>query len=524
MTHRILVTDTIQLGDATYDDVQVDYREGISRDELLHIVHGYDAIITRSRTNVDEPLIRAATNLRVIGRGGVGVDNIDIDAASRRGVLVLNAPESNNVSAAELAVALMLCAARGVSRSDKLIRQGKWDRKFLGREVKDARLGIIGLGRIGSLVSRRAQGLGMTVMAYDPYISRHRAEELKIELFDNLHDMLKQADFLTVHTPLTEETTGMVGQAELELLPDGAIVVNAARGGIVEENALFNALKSGKLFAAGLDVYVLEPPSIDHPLLSLDNVVLTAHLGANTQEAQARVGTEILERTVMALRGDYSRGAVNAPALAPAVMEALGQQLKLGEALGKMVSQLVKGRVRELQIEFSGTFAMDPDPIATAATKGFLEPILDEAPNYINAPSIAKERDIRVSKVTASRSRGYTTHVLVKAVSDEGAVSVGGTVLGQDPRIVSIDDYPIEIRPEGTMLICTNYDRPGAVGKVGTVLGDAGVNISGMQLSRVGEDGLALFALTLDQAPPENVLNVLRNLPDVIRTLSVVRL
>ena len=521
---RILVTDTIQLGDTDYPDIQVDYREGIGRSELLDIVAQYDGLITRSRTQVDQELLERATRLRVVGRGGVGVDNIDLDAASRRGILVLNAPEANNVSAAELAIALMLAAARGVSRSDRLIRSGTWDRKFLGREVKDARLGIVGLGRIGSLVSRRAQGLGMHVAAYDPYVSRRRAEELKVELFDDVGSMLERSDFLTVHTPLTEETDGMIGAAELARLPAGAIVVNAARGGIIDEDALVAALDDGKLFAAGLDVYVLEPPRADHPLLHRDNVVLTAHLGANTAEAQARVGVEILERTALALRGDYSRGVVNAPALAPEVMEALGTYLELGEALGRMVSQLAHGRVRGLEIEFSGTFPRDPDPIAVAVTKGFLEPILDEPPNYVNAPSIAKDRDIRVSRVTAARGRGYTTHVMVAATTDEGRTSVGGTVLGDKLRIVNIEDYPIEIRPEGTMLICTNYDRPGAVGRVGTVLGEAGVNISGMQLSRVNGNGLAMFALTLDDTPPESVLEVLRNMTDVIRSLRMVRL
>lgn len=522
--HRVLITDAIQLAHTDYPGITIDNRAGISRDELLDIVSEYDAIITRSRTQVDDALLRAATKLKVVGRGGVGVDNIDLEAASRRGVLVLNAPEANNVSAAELAVALMLCSARGVSRSDRLIRQGSWDRKFLGREVKGARLGIIGLGRIGSLVARRAQGLGMQVAAFDPYISRHRAEELKVELFDDLKGMLARSDFLTVHTPLSEETYGMVGADELALMPEGAIVVNAARGGIIQEGALAEALKSGKLFAAGLDVYVLEPPELDHPLLKLDNVVLTAHLGANTAEAQARVGTEILERTVLALQGDYSRGVVNAPALAPAVVEALGKHLELGEALGKMVAQLVKGRVREVQVEFSGSFPVDPDPIAIAVTKGFLEPVLDEPPNYINAASIAKDRDIRVSKVSASRSRGYTTHVLVTAIGTEGEVSVGGTVLGHHPRIININDFPIEIRPEGAMLICSNYDRPGAVGKVGSILGNAGVNISGMQLGRLNDGGLAMFVLTLDQLPSEEVLNVLRDQRDVIHSLSLVRL
>ncbi len=520
---RILVTDTMQLGDRSYPDMSVDYAEGISREELLKKVGEYDAVITRSRTLVDAELLEAASKLRVVGRGGVGIDNIDLEAASRKGVLVVNAPESNNVSAAELAIALMLAAARGVSRSDRQIRAGVWDRKHLGRELKDATLGVIGMGRIGTLVARRAQGLGMNVVVHDPYLSRQRGSEEKVELVDSLPELLVRAEFLTVHTPLTEETAGLIGAAELAMLPDAAIVVNAARGGIINEAALLAALESGKVFAAGLDVFELEPPTGDNPLLQRDDVVLTAHLGANTSEAQARVGEEILERTVLALRGDYSRGVVNAPALSAEVMQHLGQHLRLGEALGRMASQLVPGRVSELQIEFSGSFPVDPDPIATAVTKGLLEPILSEKPNYVNAPSLARDRDIRVSRVTAARERGYTNHVLVTAGSEEGHVSVGGTVLGDSPRVVEIDGFTIEIKPEGAMLICTNYDRPGAVGRVGTVLGDAGVNIISMQLSRVGEDGLAMFALTVDQTPSESVLSLLRGMTDVIHSLRVVR-
>ena len=518
------MTDTIQLGEYDYPDTEVNYRAGIERDELLSMVAQYDAIVTRSRTQVDADLLAAAENLKVVGRGGVGVDNIDLEAASRRGILVLNAPEANNVSAAELAIALMLSAARGVARSDKLIRQGTWDRKFLGREVKGATLGVVGLGRIGSLVARRAQGLGMSVIAYDPYISRQRAQDLKVELFDDLKTVMTKAEFVTVHTPMTEETRGMIGAEELAALPEGAVVVNAARGGIIDEEALLGALESGRLFGAGLDVFSVEPPTPEHPLLQRDDTVLTAHLGANTAEAQARVGSEILERVVLALRGDFSRGAVNAPALAPEVMSTLGAYLDLGEALGKVAAQLARGRVHEVQVEFSGTFPADPDPVAVAVTKGFLEPILDKAPNYINAPAIAKERDIRVSKVTAARHRGYTNHIMVCALSGDERVSIGGTVLGDSPRIVGIDTFNIEIRPEGTMLICTNYDRPGAVGRVGKVLGDGNVNISGMQLSRLSEDGLAMFVLTLDQVPSEAVLTELRSMSDVIHSLRVVRI
>jgi len=521
---RVLVTDTIQLGDREYPEVDLDYRAGISRQELLGIVDQYDALITRSRTQVDEELLGHAPRLRVIGRGGVGVDNIDLDAASRRGILVVNAPEANNVSAAELAIALMLAAARGLGRSDRLIRSGTWDRNFLGREVKDATLGVVGLGRIGSLVSRRAQGLGMNVLAFDPHISSRRAEELKVELVEDLDDLLVRSQFLTVHTPLTGETKGMISERELAMLPTGAVVVNAARGGIIDEGALAQALASGHIFSAGIDVFTLEPPGEQNPLLHLDNVVLTAHLGANTTEAQARVGAEILERTVMALAGNYSRGVVNAPALAPHVMEALGEYLELGEALGRTVAQLLRGRARQVEVEFSGEFPIDPDPIAVAVVKGFLEPILTSGPNYVNALAIARDRDIRVSRTTASRGRGYTRHVLVTASSESHSTSVGGTVMGDRPRIVSIEEYPIEIRPEGTMLICTNYDRPGAIGRVGTVLGEEGINISSMQLSRVPGDGLAMFALTLDQVPGAPVLERLQAMDDVIQTLRTVRL
>lgn len=521
---KILVTDKVQLGDVELGEIELHDRAGIGREELLKTVGTYDAIITRSRTMVDETLLAAAERLKVIGRGGVGVDNIDLDAASRRGVVVLNAPEANNVSAAELALALMLAASRGIARSDRAIRNGRWDRTFLGREVKGARLGVVGLGRIGSLVARRAQALGMEVAAYDPYMSRHRADELHVELFDDLDAMLERSDVLTVHTPLTEETLGMIGDQELTRMPRGAIVVNAARGGIIDEHALAAALDDGRIFGAGLDVFRVEPPQPDHPLIGRDDVVMTAHLGANTREAQARVGAEILERTVQALRGDYSRGVVNAPALSTEVMRDLGPHLELGEMLGTTASQLALGRIRELRIEFAGEFPRDPDPIATAVTKGFLEPILDEPPNYVNATSIARERDIRIVKTTASRGRGYTSFVEVTVSCDEGETRVAGTLLGGGPRIVEIDGFPIEIKPEGAMLVCTNVDRPGAIGKVGTVLGDAGVNIVGMQLSRVGGDGLAMFVLTLDAAPPDEVLDLLRGMPDVIRSLRAVRL
>jgi D-3-phosphoglycerate dehydrogenase / 2-oxoglutarate reductase len=403
----------------------------------------------------------------VVGRGGVGVDNIDLDAASRRGILVVNAPEANNVSAAELAIALMLAAARGVARSDARVRRGVWDRAFLGREVDGAGLGIVGLGRIGSLVARRAQGLGMHVLAYDPYITARRADELGVRLVDDLHAMLAQVRFLSVHTPLTEETFGPhrrrgAGRAAARRRRRQRGPRRHRRRGGARRRP-----RRGAPVRRGDRRVRREPPAPDHPLLGRDDVVVTAHLGANTHEAQARVASDIVDRTVRALRGDVSLGVVNAPALAPEVVEKLGRHLELGEALGKVVAQLAHGRVAELVIEFAGEFPLDPDPIAVGVAKGFLEPVLSDPPTYVNALALAKQRDVRVSRVLAARPRGYTTHVRVTARGDGGTTAVAGTVLGDHPRIVEIEGYPIEIRPEGTMLICTNYDRPGAVGRVG---------------------------------------------------------
>ena len=521
---RILVSDNIHKGKVSVPNIEVVYCPGIEYDQLKCMLPEFDALVTRSRTRVDEALISISSRLKVIGRAGVGIDNIDVEAASRHGIIVVNAPEANNVSAAELAVALMLNASRGVSRSDRMIRQGSWDRKFLGREIHGSCLGILGLGRIGSLVSQRAQALGMKVIAYDPYVSKHQAEQIGVVLYDDLHEMLPRIDILTVHTPLTNETKGIIGPTEFNLMSEGVVVVNAARGGIVEEKALVSALDDGKVFAAGLDVFETEPLGANNPLIERPDVVLTAHLGANTTQAQERIGNEIIERTARALQGELSEGLVNAPALAPNVVEALGNHLGLGEILGKTIAQLANGRVNRIEIEFTGNFPRDPDPVVVAVIKGFLEIFLDETPNYINAISIARERHIGLSIVSDHGSRGYTNHIQVAAVSGAGRTVIGGTVLEGDPRIVSVDEFPLEIKPEGTILICRNYDRPGAVGRIGTVLGDAGVNINNMQLSRVEDDGSAMFALGLDQLPSKPVLTVLDNLSDVIQSFRLVQL
>lgn len=509
---QILVTDDMRLGEVRGSRVQVDHRPGLSREELLEAIPAYDALITRSRTQVDREVLVRGKRLKVVGRGGVGVDNIDLEAASRLGILVVNVPDANTRSAAELAFGLLLAAARGISDSDRKIREGVWDRRFLGYELRGKTLGIVGLGRIGGQVARFAKGFEMRVLAYDPYIPRARAESLGVELLEELEDLLRQSHFLTVHTPLTEETRGMIGRRELYLLPREAVVVNAARGGIVDEKALLEALDEGHLFAAGLDVFAQEPPPKDHPLLHHPRVVLTAHLGANTFEAQARVGEAILDRVVRTLEGDLSY-ALNI-GFDPEALEALRGWLPLGEALGRLLAQITWGRPEVLEVSFFGAFEKSPEPVATAVAKGLLQRVLgSEAVNLVSARPLLKERGVALYTRHTEEVQGYSRLVEVRLRTDQEERRARGVVMGGRPRLVGMDDYALEVVPEGYMLVCINRDRPGVVGQVGTLLGEAGVNIAGMQLGRDVPGGRALFVLTVDEKPAPGVLEALRSLP-----------
>ncbi|MFC5847450.1 phosphoglycerate dehydrogenase [Deinococcus petrolearius] len=523
---RVLICDEMNPGNLVHEGFEISYEGNLERAETLRRLPEYDALITRSRTKVDRELIDAAgPRLKVIGRGGVGVDNIDLDYASLRGLLVLNAPESNNVSAAELAVMHLMAAARGLTRSDRQTRAGVWDRKFLGIELKDKTLGIVGLGRIGSIVADRAQGLRLKVVAFDPYVPGSKFERLGVERAESLDDLLGRVDFLTVHTPLTEETQGMVGARELALLRPGSIVVNAARGGIVEERALVAALESGHLFAAGVDVFVDEPPAPDHHFLGAPNLGITAHLGANTFEAQERVGAEIVSRVLDALHGDVSKGAVNAPALDAKTLEALGGYLELGEKLGRILAQLLPG-AHDIELTFRGEFPAEPAPVVTAALVGYLSGSTDEKPNLINARALAKERGLNIAVREEGDSPDYQTEVIVKVTAHgpdkDRTRTVGGTVFGRSPRLTRLRDFRVELEPEGYILIASNEDKPGAVAKLSTLLGTWGVNIAGMALGRAEKGGQALFTLTLDDNLTPEQLQAIRAL-DVIESAYLVR-
>jgi len=518
---RILVTDEMRLSPVG-PGVELDYRPGLSREELLACIGNYDALITRSRTRVDREVLERGRSLRVVGRGGVGIDNVDLETASRLGILVVNVPEANTRSAAELTWGLMIAAARGLAESDRKIRQGLWERKDLGIELEHKTLGIVGLGRVGSQVARFARAFSMNVVAYDPYIPRTHAEHLGVELLDHLDDLLRQSHFLTVHTPLTEETRGMIGRRELSLLPRGAIVINAARGGIYDEKALEDLLNEGHLFAAGLDVFAQEPPGAEHPLVQHPKVVHTAHLGANTVEAQDRVGEGVLERVLKTLDGELSY-ALNT-GFDPQGLALLRPWLPLAEALGKLLAQITQGRPASLKVTFYGAFDVNPEPLASAVAMGLLSSVLEtDEVNLVSARPRLKERGIPLEIAHSEAPQDYRQVLEVTLQTDQERRVVQGAVLGGHSRIVGIDGHRLEVPPEGYLLVCTNQDRPGVVGRVGTLLGEGGINIAGMQLGREAPGGRALFVLSVDERPSEALLQVLRAL-DVIERVDLAQL
>jgi D-3-phosphoglycerate dehydrogenase / 2-oxoglutarate reductase len=529
---RILICDEMKFRPGSFEreGFAIEYVVNMPREEILRRLPEFDGLITRSRTKVDAELLEAGSRLRVVGRGGVGVDNIDLAAASRKGIVVLNAPEANTVSAGELAITLMLAAMRGVARSDKLIRAGKWDRKYLGREVKEKTLGIVGLGRIGTIVANRAMGLKMNVVAFDPYISDRKFELLGVKRAHSLEALLRQSDVVTVHVPMTEETIDMIGAREIAMMPAGGVVVNAARGGIINEAAIAAALEDGHLFAAGVDVFVTEPPSLDNPLLGRDDVVMTAHLGANTLEAQDRVGNEILERVCAALQGDFSHGAINAPKLDSATLEKLGPYMTLSERMGIMLAQLEIGKAVEIEVEFAGKFpsqnvgganSSELEPVFASVLIGYLKRITAETPNFVNARALAREEGIAVAIKYTDESEDYANEIKITMSDGKRVRSLSGTCFGRQPRITRIRNYRLEIAPEGFALIATNFDQPGVVGKIGTLLGESGVNIASMQLGRDAPGGKALFALGLDAHPTDAILETIRG-QDFIESAFVV--
>jgi D-3-phosphoglycerate dehydrogenase len=490
---------------------------GLSETDLIEIIPEFSAIVVRSQTKVTADVLNAGGKLRVVGRAGVGVDNVDVEVSTRRGIVVLNAPGGNTISTAEHAFSLLLSVARKIPQADAAVRGGKWDRKNLeGVELYNKTLGIIGMGRIGSDLSRRAIAFGMRVIAYDPYLSATRARSLQVDLVEELDDLLTTSDFISLHTPLTPETRHMLDAARLQKTKKGVRIVNCARGGLIDESALANALQDRHVAAAALDVFEIEPLPGDSPLRSAPSLVLTPHLGASTAEAQESVGIEIAQSIRAALLEGTIRNAVNMPNLDAKTLAVIGPHLRFGEKLGRFLSQIAPKRVDTLNINYSGKVnEVDTTAITRTILKGFLRGAGGPDINEVNAPAFAESLGLKVTESRLSAPGDYSDLLELSATAEGKMVSVGGAFFGATPRIVSINSRPVEARPHGIILVLENTDRPGMVGRIGTLLGEHGVNIATMSLSRNQAGGRALTVLNLDTAPSAELLAEIRASADI---------
>ncbi len=526
---KVLVADPISqrgLEELARDQaLDLSVQTGLTEPQLIERIPDFSAVVVRSETKITAAVLEAATKLRVVGRAGVGVDNVDVETATRRGVIVMNAPGGNTVSTAEHAFSLLLCAARKIPQADAMVRGGKWKRKeFQGVELYNKSLGIIGMGRIGSELSRRAIAFGMRVLAFDPYLAATRARALQVELVEDLEDVLREADFITLHTPLTPETHHLLNAARLAKTKPGVRIINCARGGLIDEAALADALRSGHVAAAALDVFETEPLPNDSPLRDLPTLVLTPHLGASTAEAQESVGIEIAQSIRAALLDGTIRNAVNMPNLDAKTLAIIGPHLRFGEKLGRFLSQLAPSHVEQLNINYSGKVnEVDTTAITRSVLKGFLQKAGGIDVNEVNAPAYAASLGLRVNETRLSAIGDYTDLLELSVAAEGRSVSVGGAFFGATPRIVSINSRPVEARPSGVVLVLENTDRPGIVGRIGTLLGDHGVNIATMSLSRNEAGGTALTVLNLDTIPTAALLEKIHGNED-IRSAQVIEL
>ncbi|HDI45917.1 MAG TPA: phosphoglycerate dehydrogenase [Candidatus Omnitrophica bacterium] len=503
---------------------EVVVKTGLKPQELAEEIKSYDGIIIRSGTKLTSEVIQAADKLKVIGRAGVGLDNVDLGTATKKGIIVMNAPSGNTISTAEHTMALILALSRNITQADTSLREGKWERKkFKGVEIYGKVLGIVGLGRIGREVAKRAMGFGMRVIAYDPYLSEETARKLEIELVD-YPQLLASADYITFHVPLTEATYHMFSEKELEMVKPGVRIINCSRGGVVDENVLYKGLTENKIAGVALDVYEQEPPE-ESPLFKMSNTVFTPHLGASTEEAQLNVAIEIAEQVRDALLGKAIRNAVNLPSLEPEVYEEIKPYLLLAEKIGLILGQLLDGQIKTLKLKYSGEIlSHDITPISSALVKGFLTPILMESVNYVNAPVIAHERGINVEEVKTTACGNFTNLIQATVFSREQENSVSGTLFTKkNPRIVEIDGYHVEAIPEGIMMIIYNMDKPGVIGYIGTTLGKRGINISGMTFGRRRPGGDAITVLNLDSEVDSETIQELLKL-EHINTIKVIKL
>lgn len=517
---KVLVSDSISSKGVEVlrkAGLEVDVKTDLKPDELKAIISDYHALIVRSATKATSEIIEAATNLKVIGRAGSGLDNIDKYAASKRGVVVMNTPDGNTITTAEHTIAMIFSIARKIPQASASIAQGKWEKKkFVGIELFNKTLSVIGIGSIGGEVARRAQALGMNVIAYDPFLSKDKAKAMGVEKLDFI-EVIRRADFVTIHAPLTNETRNLIKRESLKEMKTGVFIINCARGGIVNEKDLYDALKSGKVAGAAMDVFEKEPP-VDNPLVKNERVVCTPHLGASTKEAQENVAIAIAEQVVDYLIHETIRNAVNFPSIPIDQVAVLQPYITLAEKIGSFVSQIFEGEMAEVTLEYRGEVSkLNISPITIAALKGLLTPILHETVNFVNAPVIAKERRIEVKETKSTDAGDYQGIIAMRIKSPDGELQVDGTLFSKrDQRIVKIDNFTVEIVPEGNMLFMYNNDKPGVIGDIGALLGENNINIARMHFGRDKAGGLATSVVNIDSPVSGEIVEKIRNLPNIL--------
>ncbi|UCG38894.1 MAG: phosphoglycerate dehydrogenase [bacterium] len=526
---KVLVSD--KLSDAGVEilkrapGLSVDVKTGLAPEELKKIIGEYDALAIRSATKVTADIIEAASRLKVVGRAGIGVDNVDIPAATKKGIVVMNTPGGNTVTTAEHAIAMMCALARKIPQADASMKAGRWEKKiYMGVELMNKTLGIIGIGNIGSIVADRAQGLKMQVIAYDPYISEKAAERMGVELV-GLDDLFKRSDFISIHVPRTEETQNLLNMEAFKKMKPGVRIINAARGGIVNEADMAEALKKGLVAGAAFDVFSKEPTESGNPLLELDNVILTPHLGASTDEAQENVAIAVAHQIADYLVKGTITNAVNVPSVSGDLLPKVQPYLELAEKLGSLTSQLARFAPKTVQVRYAGSVQDLPlEPMTISVLKGVMEPVLGQgAVNFVNASVLAQDRGLKFNEVKSSKAEDYSNLIEVTLSANGKEMSAAGFIFeGREPRIIRIDRFFMEARPQGNVLVLSNEDRPGVIGNLGSTLGALGINIASMQIGRDKPGGEALSFIQVDSEPGEEVIKALSKLPH-IKTVTRVK-
>ncbi len=515
---KVLVSDVLgEVGIEMFPEepgLEVDLKAGLAPAELSSSIGEYDALVIRSATQVTEEILEAAKALKVVGRAGIGLDNVDIPAATKRGVVVMNTPTGNVITTAEHTVAMMMALTRNIPWGTSTLKSGLWEKKKLqGREVFNKVLGVIGFGKIGSIVADRARGLKMRVIVHDSFVAPEQIEKAGFEAVA-LDELYRRADYITLHVPKLKETTGLLNKAGFEKMKDGVMIINCARGGIVDEADLNQALRSGKVAGAALDVFENEPPGVC-PLFEVDRVICTPHLGASTLEAQTNVAVQVAEQIIAYLKNETIINAVNVPAVSGELLEKIGPLLTLSDRMGCLLAQLAAGPVKEVVIEYAGDFQdLDLSPLTTAVLKGLLTPMVKDDVNFVNAEVLAKERGIKVTETRIAETDQYLNLITVKAYYDDGQSKVAGTIFGQnDPRLININNFRLELHPHDRFILIHNHDKPGAIGRIGALLGDHKINISRMRVGQEEGGDKTMIFLRTDEIIPEDVLEELRQLP-----------